>query len=167
MWIRSAPGGSAAFARLESSVNIFRCVGSVRFARWDKCVQAFIPGALCPTAQLVQRLSDGGPVQPPLCFVSMCVGMPGPPQKHLDRKLLRARGISEDSRDHATHALVLSVGQAVPIDVGGRVTGRVGPFSLGTLNLESSDPALKNGGERYTSASASFAKSHTLSNRRI
>jgi hypothetical protein len=93
--------------------------------------------------------------------------MPGPPQKHLDRKLLRARGISEDSRDHATHALVLSVGQAVPIDVGGRVTGRVGPFSLGTLNLESSDPALKNGGERYTSASASFAKSHTLSNRRI
>jgi hypothetical protein len=36
----------------------------------------------------------------------------------------------------------LSHGQVVPIDVGGRVTGRVGPISLGVLNLESGNQAL-------------------------
>jgi Domain of unknown function (DUF5916) len=36
----------------------------------------------------------------------------------------------------------LSQGQAVPINAGGRLTGRVGPFSLGILNIESDNQPL-------------------------
>jgi hypothetical protein len=36
----------------------------------------------------------------------------------------------------------VSPGQAVPIDGGGRVTGRVGPFTIGALNIESGQQTL-------------------------
>jgi hypothetical protein len=36
----------------------------------------------------------------------------------------------------------VSQGQAVPLDIGGLVTGRVGPFTIGALNIESGRQTL-------------------------
>ena len=54
----------------------------------------------------------------------------------------------------------LNEGQAVPIDVGGRLTGRVGPFSVGALNIRTGDEPVS--GARATNFSVLRVKRDIL-----
>ncbi|MGB7217586.1 MAG: DUF5916 domain-containing protein [Vicinamibacterales bacterium] len=59
-----------------------------------------------------------------------------------------------------SRAIGLSQGRAVPIDAGGRVTGRMGPFTVGALNIESGDDDVS--GARATNFSVVRVKRDVL-----
>jgi hypothetical protein len=69
--------------------------------------QGFLPGPASLTAQFVQSLAHGSPIQPASRFVAMRLRTAPELQEHFHGEFLGARGIAGDSGYHLGNAFVL------------------------------------------------------------